>query len=233
VSYYAWSRSTHTTVRVRDIVRGRVMRRTGAERPPAHRGLFLSVDGADEAVTGRYAELLRAAIHEHGLVPLTTAEPTDSAVGHRVTELMQGQHGSEDVEPETAALLSAADRAQHVATTIRPALERGEVVICDRYLLSSVAVHGGGHGADIDRIRSVNAWSTGDLLPDLTLVVVPDGTDEDPVSDILRDAVGTDPDRCVPCYDGDPAALPDIVITRLGRLLDTRRSVLSTRDSLL
>ena len=93
-------------------------------------------------------------------------------------------------------------------------------------------MHGGGHGADIDRIRSVNAWSTGDLLPDLTLVVLPDGYEEDPVTDILRDAVGTDPDRCVPCYDEHPTALPDIVITRLVRLLDTRRSVLNTRDSL-
>jgi dTMP kinase len=174
-------------------------------------------------------------MHEHGLVPLTTAEPTDSAVGHRVTELMQGQHGSDDVEPETAALLSAADRAQHVATTIRPALERGEVVICDRYLLTSVAVHGGGHGADIDRIRSVNAWSTGELLPDLTLVVMPDGfadgNKDDPVTDILLDAVGTDPDRCVPCYEQQPMTLPDVVITRLGRLLDTRRSMLTTREN--
>lgn len=232
VSYYAWSRATRTTVRVRDIVRARVVRRTMPRRSAEHRGLFLSVDGADETVTARYAELLRAAMHEHGLVPLTTAEPTDSAVGHRVTDLMREQHEHDDVEPETAALLSAADRAQHVATVIRPALDRGEVVICDRYLLTSLAVHGGGQGADIDRIRSVNAWSTGELLPDLTLVVVPAVDDEDPVTETLLDAVGGDPDRCVPCYDEVPAMLPDTVIRRLGRLLDTRRAMLTTRDTL-
>ena len=228
VSYYAWTRATRTTVRVRDIVRGRVVRRTGTGRRLERTGLFISVDGADEAATAHYAELLRAAMHEFGLVPLTTAEPTDSPVGRRAAELMRG-HDDEDVEPEAAALLSAADRAQHVATTIRPALERGEVVICDRYLLTSVAVHGGGQGADVDRIRSVNAWSTGELLPDLTLVVVPDAAEDDPVRDTLLDAVGTDPDRCVACYEQLPMMLPDDVIARLGRLVDTRRSALASR----
>jgi dTMP kinase len=225
VSYYAASRATQTNVRLRDIVRRRVMR-TGVRRAD-YRGLFVSVDGADEATTARYAELLRAAVHENGFVPLVTAEPTDTPVGRRVTELMRSP--DDDVEPETAALLSAADRAQHVATMIRPALDRGEVVICDRYLLTSLAVHGGGRGVDVDRIRSINAWSTGELLPDLTVVVVPDVNGDDPIGDTFIDAAGADPDRYVLCYDEAPTMLPDSVIKRLSRLIDTRRAGLVSR----
>ena len=225
VSYYAASRATQTNLRLREIVRRRVMR-TGV-RHAEYRGLFVSVDGANEAATTRYAELLRAAIHENGFVPLSTAEPTDTPVGRRVTELMRSP--DDDVEPETAALLSAADRAQHVATTIRPALDRGEIVICDRYLLTSLAVHGGGRGVDVDRIRSINAWSTGELLPDLTLVVVPDENGDDPIGDTFIDAAGADPDRYVLCYDDVPTVLPDSVIERLARLIDTRRTTLVSR----
>ena len=226
VSYYAASRATQTNLRLREIVRRRVMR-TGERRRTEHRGLFVTVDGSDVAATAQYAELLRAAIHENGLVPLCTGEPTDTPVGRRVTELMREPDA--DVEPETAALLSAADRAQHVATTIRPALERGEVVICDRYLLTSLAVHGGGRDVDVDRIRSINAWSTRELLPDLTLVVVPEEGAEDPVGDTFLDAAGADPDRYVLCFDAAPDVLPDAVIDKLTRLIDTRRSVLVSR----
>ena len=108
-----------------------------------------------------------------GLIVIETAEPTDSPVGRRVPSCCAGDAS---VEPETAALLSAADRAEHVATVIRPALERGEVVVCDRFVLTSLAVHGAARGADVERIRGVNAWSTDAMPPDLVLVVVdPDG----------------------------------------------------------
>jgi dTMP kinase len=227
VSYYAASRATPSTMRLRDVVRRRVLR-SAASRRIDHPGLFISVDGADPLVTGQYAALLRAAVHELGLVPITTGEPTDTAVGRRVTELMAVPH-DDGVEPETAALLSAADRAQHVATTIRPALNLGRVVICDRYLLTSLALHGGGRGADVERIRSVNAWSTGELLPDLTLVVVPREEEDDPVGAILLEAAGADPDRYLLCYDDAPAALPANVFDRVGRLIDTRRSTLAPR----
>jgi dTMP kinase len=143
------------------------------------------------------------------------------------------------LEPETAALLSAADRAEHVAGTIRPALERGEAIVCDRYLLTSIAVHGGGRGADVDRIRQVNGWSTGDLLPDLTLVVPAVGEGVGPdfdeidlagVRTALVEAADADPDRCLLCPEAVPAALPDEMVDRLQRLIDARASVLATDD---
>jgi dTMP kinase len=239
VSYYATSRGTRSRTRLRDIVRRRVMSASMGPRRE-HLGLFVSVDGTDPAVTAAYAALLNAAVHELGLVPTLTAEPTGSAVGRRVAELLRADPSDSGVEPETAALLSAADRAEHVATTIRPALERGEVVICDRYVLTSLAVHGGGRGADVERIRSVNAWSTGSLLPDLTLVVArgadsslagDESTDSDldaeAVAATLLEAADADPDRCVLCSGEMPRSLPQPVLDRLHRLIGTRGSLLA------
>jgi dTMP kinase len=234
VSYYAASRATRSRTRLRDIARRRLMR-TGIARREELRGLFVSVDGVDPVGTAAYAALLSDAIRGRGIVVTSTAEPTDSAVGRRVAELLRATGPGDGVEPETAALLSAADRAEHVAATIRPALERGEVVVCDRYVLTSLAWHGGGRGADVDRIRSVNRWSTGELRPDLTLVVrgvaaprLPgDDVDVDAVGATLLEAVDADPDRCVLCPAEAPDSLPDEVLTRLQRLLDTRASVLA------
>jgi dTMP kinase len=231
VSYYAASRTTRSRLRLRDIVRRRLVR-AGLSRRAEHRGLFVSVDGVDSAATAGYTALLVAALHDRGLVTTVTAEPTESPVGRRVAELLRTGPSSE-VEPETAALLSAADRAEHVATTIRPALERGEVVVCDGYVLTSLAVHGGVHGADVERIRSINAWSTGALLPDLSLVAASSATpaapddEEGQVRATLLEAADEDMDRCIVCPAEVPQALPAEVLARLNRLLDARASLLA------
>jgi dTMP kinase len=186
----------------------------------------------DAAATAGYTALLVATRHRHGLISTVTAEPTDSAVGRRVAEMLRGAGPSGDVQPEAAALLSAADRAEHVAGVIRPALERGEVVVCDGYVLTSLAVHGGGQGADVDRIRSINSWSTGDLLPDLSLVAASaEHSDSADVADTMRaallDAAEEDLDRCVVCPAEVPESLPAEVRVRLHRLIDARSSVLA------
>jgi dTMP kinase len=240
VSYYATSRATRSGTRLRDIVRRRLLS-TSMGRRRKHPGLFVSVDGADPAATAGYVGLLAAAVERLGLVSSLTAEPTDSAIGRRVAELLRTGSHDHSVEPETAALLSAADRAEHVAATIRPALERGEVAVCDRYLLTSLALHGGGRGADIDRIRSVNSWSTGELMPDLTLVVeggvdpaVAPGEsdlDTDAVAATLVEAAHADPDRYVLCAAEVPDALPPPVLERLRRLIETRASLLAAGPS--
>jgi len=171
VSYYATSRATRPRTRLRDIVRRRLVSR-GMGELRERTGLFVTVDGVDPLATAAWAGLVADALRARHLVVTRTGEPTDTPVGRRVDELLRAFAVADDaLEPETAALLSAADRAEHVAGTIRPALERGEAIVCDRYVITSIAVHGGGRGADVDRIRQVNGWSTGDLLPDLTLVV--------------------------------------------------------------
>jgi dTMP kinase len=233
VSYYAASRATRSRLRLRDIVRRRLIR-TGLGRRGEHGGLFVSVDGVDAAATAGYTALLVAALHRRGLISTVTAEPTDSPVGRRVAELLRGADPAEQVEPETAALLSAADRAEHVASVIRPALERGEVVVCDGFVLTSLAVHGGGQGADVDRIRSINAWSTGDLLPDLSLVAASTdtpgepGDEADAVRTALLAAADEDLDRCVVCPAEVPESLPEHVLDRLQRLIDARASMLAS-----
>jgi dTMP kinase len=225
VSYYAGSRATRSQMRLRDIVRRRLIR-TGMARRGDHRGLFISVEGVDPAATSGYTALLSRAIRERGLAVTITGEPTDSPVGRRVAELLRAGPSS-DVEPETAALLSAADRAEHVAGTIRPALARGEVVICSGYVLSSLAVHGGAQGVDVHRIRSINAWSTGELLPDLSVVaaaVDDPAAPADPVRVALLDVADEDLDRCVVCPQAVPDELPVEIGNRLRRLIDSRAS---------
>jgi dTMP kinase len=221
VSLYATARSGRTRLRLRDMLRRRLIR--GIGRDAGRAGLLLTVDGVDGRATARYAALLADAARELGAVVVETAEPTDSPVGRRVAELLEATGG---VEPETAALLSAADRAEHVATVIRPALERGEVVVCDRFVLTSLAVHGAGHGADVEHIRDVNAWSTDALLPDLVLVVTRTDVDDSAEQALLAEAE-TDPDRCLLCPPEVSGTLPTAVADKLARLLRARRHVLA------
>jgi dTMP kinase len=235
VSLYATSRATPATYRIRDVLRRRLLG-TSIARDPEHRGLFLAVDGLDATATARYADLVAELLRDRHVLVVQTAEPTDTPTGRRVQELLHGAN-SDGVEPETAALLSAADRAEHVASVIRPALEREQAVICDRFVLSSLAIHGGGRGADVARIRSVNAWSTAGLVPDLTFVIdaaAGDGTfagdhrdlDVAAARQVLLDEAQADPDRYVVCL-GDAAALPELAQDRLRRVLDTRSALLA------
>ena len=236
MSWYATSRSGRSQAKVRELVRRRVMRRAGhvGSRRYDHRGLFVTVDGLDPVATAGYAALVVAAARAHSLVVVDTAEP--SAIADR-RDASPTCCSARPLEPESAALLSAADRVEHVAAVIRPALERGEIVVCDRYVLTSLAVHGGGRGADVDRIRSLNAWSTGGLLPDLTLVVEGDAdaagagaagsVDLDAALHVLHDEVDADPDRHLVCAAGTPEQLPPAVSERLERLVRARASLIA------
>lgn len=240
VSFYASSRAGDSPTRLRDLLRRRLIN-TGLGRYPDRAGLFVSIDGLDADVTARYAALVADAVRARHLMIAETGEPTDSPTGHRVQELLRAAtSGDGGVEPETAALLSAADRAEHVAAMIRPALERGEVVVCDRFMLTSMALHGGGRGADVDRIRSLNAWSTGGLLPDLTLVVdsvvgsgitalagAHDDLDGDAARQTLLAEAGSEPERYLVCPAELPGELPTVVSDRLDRLLDSRASLIA------
>ncbi len=226
VSFYATSRAGGQRRRLRDAVRRRLLKSTAGhrERP----GLFVTVDGLDPAATARYAALVAEVARQRSLHVVETAEPT-APLGGDADADRDPAGGPWDVEPETAALLSAADRAEHVATRIRPALERGEFVVCDRFALTSLAVHGPGRGGDLDRIRSVNAWATGELTADLSLVVEAAGEahgdlDLAAARHALEDEIDADPQRLVRCEDPSPAELPEEVLRRLERLVAGRRA---------
>jgi dTMP kinase len=111
----------------------------------------------------------------------------------------------------TAALLAAADRAQHVATVIRPALERNQVVVNTHYVDTSIAFHGAGQGLDADRIFRTSLWATHGLLPDLTVVV------DSPVTAAPVDA---DPRAVRRAFLAQAEAAPDRYVVVPGELLD-------------
>ncbi|WP_375484658.1 bifunctional MFS transporter/dTMP kinase [uncultured Jatrophihabitans sp.] len=248
VSLYTTSRAGGRPGGFRELIRRRIV--GAGMRHPDHTGLFVTVDGLDADATAAYAELVAQAIRTDGYVVVSTAEPTRTATGRRVSELLLASAHTDDgagVEAETAALLSAADRAEHVAAVIRPALVRGEIVVCDHFTLTSLALHGGGRGADVERIRSVNAWSTGDLKPDLVVVVdsgdgvdgsvgaaltgAVDDLDAEAARRTLLDEATADPARYLVCPADHSGGLPDAVVTRLNRLLRSRASLVARTPS--
>ena len=167
-------------------------------------GLFISFEGVDGA--GKTTQVQRAHdyLQECGLRSQVTREPGGTPVGLTIRELVL--HGlaafpsvavtggtdvvdaSDDLAPRTEALLYAADRAEHVAQVVRPALERGDIVLCDRYLDSSVAYQAGGRDLSADVIRRLSLWASQGLLPRRTYLL-----DADPSQSKSR--LNHEPDR--------------------------------------
>ena len=132
------------------------------------RGLFIALEGGDGAGKSTQGRLLRTWLEGLGHTVVMTREPGGTEFGAAVRELvLHGDH----VAPRAEALLFAADRAHHVETLIRPALARGEVVITDRYMDSSIAYQGAGRDLGVDEVRELNLWATGGLVPTLTILV--------------------------------------------------------------
>ncbi|QWW19778.1 dTMP kinase [Schaalia sp. 19OD2882] len=133
------------------------------------RGLFLTFEGGDGAGKTTQIQRVKEWFEMRGHRVLVTREPGGTELGAELRRLVQ--NGPEDVDPRTEALLYAADRAYHVATMIRPALERGEVVLGDRYIDSSLAYQGAARALGVDEIRALSSWATQDLVPDLTFLL--------------------------------------------------------------
>ncbi len=142
----------------------------GAQTRRTLPGYLVALEGGDGAGKSTQARLLAQWLRdEEGHDVLLTREPGATPLGLRLRELLlSGEH---DVGPRTEALLFAADRADHVATQIRPAMERGEVVVTDRYMDSSIAYQGGGRDLDGDDIAHLSRWATDGLVPDLTVLL--------------------------------------------------------------
>lgn len=136
--------------------------------------MFVSFEGLDGSGKTTQAELLRARLEADGEEVVSTREPGGTELGERIRELVL--HGGH-VAPWAEALLYAAARAQHVEQVIRPALERGESVICDRYVDSSVAYQGVGRGLGLERVLDLNLAAVGGLMPDRTFLLLLDPTE--------------------------------------------------------
>ncbi|MCM3656042.1 dTMP kinase [Agromyces mediolanus] len=133
------------------------------------RGLFITLEGGDGSGKTTQAELLREWLGGLGREVVRTREPGGTEVGVEVREIVLHHRG--DISPRAEALLYAADRAHHVATLVRPALERGAVVLQDRYIDSSVAYQGAGRVLDSREVRALSEWATEELAPDLTVLL--------------------------------------------------------------
>jgi len=134
------------------------------------KGLFITMEGIDGCGKSLMADLLAAWLQEEGYSLLLTREPGGSKLGQRLRQVLL----DEDlglIGREAEALLFAADRAQHVADVIRPALDAGKIVICDRYADSTLAYQGGGRGMDKDFLQRLNDFATSSLQPDMTLLL--------------------------------------------------------------
>lgn len=132
-------------------------------------GLWITLEGGDGSGKTTQAALLQQWLEESGHTVVRTREPGGTEVGVLVREIVLHHRG--DIAPRAEALLYAADRAHHVETLVRPALERGDVVIQDRYLDSSVAYQGAGRVLDAGEIRNLSLWAAAGALPDVTVLL--------------------------------------------------------------
>jgi dTMP kinase len=141
-------------------------------------GVFITVEGVEGSGKTTVVQAVADRLRQAGVPVVVTAEPGGTPLGAHVRAwLLQGGHRSGWAE----AFLFLASRAEHVAQVIRPALQRGDVVLCDRYTDSTLAYQGFGLGLPLKGLRTLNALATGDLQPHLTLLL-----DLDPVIGLQR-----------------------------------------------
>jgi dTMP kinase len=139
-------------------------------RKTERRGTFITFEGIEGAGKGTQVRLAREFLEAQGHEVLVTREPGGTTLGENLRDTLL-EHGQGSVDARAEALLFAASRAQHVSHVIRPALEEGKVILCDRYLDSSLAYQGTGRGLGEQDVLSLNVWATQGLFPDLVILL--------------------------------------------------------------
>jgi dTMP kinase len=139
------------------------------------RGWFITFEGIDGS--GKSSHLRKAALHlsDRGADPIVTREPGGTPIGVQIRSLLLSNE-SREISPEAETILYASDRAEHVRKVIRPGLAAARLVLCDRYVDSTLAFQGYGRGLDLSFVEELNRIATGGLKPDLTILL-----DVDPV----------------------------------------------------
>lgn len=133
------------------------------------KGLFITFEGGDGCGKTTQIKLLDEYLRNKGYQTLLTREPGSKGLGVKLREILLNYDG--DVSPTAESFLFLADRAQHVDCIIKPAIESGIIVLCDRHTDSTVAYQGYGRGLDLEQIALLNKIATGGLKPDLTIVL--------------------------------------------------------------
>lgn len=134
------------------------------------RGVFIVFEGGDSVGKSTQVGYLTGWLAQHGVDFHVTRQPGGTPLGQHIRGLvLDPAHG--DVAPWAETLLYAADKAQHVYEVVEPALAAGRVVVCDRYVDSTLAYQGAGRQIEIDRVAEISRWATGGLRPDLTVLL--------------------------------------------------------------
>ncbi|OGG29681.1 dTMP kinase [Candidatus Gottesmanbacteria bacterium RIFCSPLOWO2_01_FULL_49_10] len=134
------------------------------------RGFFIIFEGGEGAGKSIQVEILVSHLHEEGYSVVVTREPGGTRIGEQIRAITHNQENV-DLDAVAEAYLMAAARAQHVAQLIEPAIEAGKIVVCDRYVDSSIAYQGFGRKLGVDTIRSLNALAVNGAVPDLTVLL--------------------------------------------------------------
>lgn len=143
---------------------------TGPDSAAGLPGWFIAFEGGEGAGKSTQSRRLAAWLREAGHEVVQTREPGDTPAAEAMRAILLGREYA-GLGSRTEALLFAAARADHVERVVRPALERGAVVVCDRYLDSSLAYQGVGRELGVEAVRQVNDWGTGALMPHLTVLL--------------------------------------------------------------
>jgi len=151
-----------------------------------NKGLFITFEGCDGCGKTTQLELLAEYLRTQSKDVIVTREPGAKGLGVKLREILLNYDG--EVSPNCENFLFLADRAQHIDTIVKPAIENGKIVLCDRHIDSTVAYQGYGRGLDIDQINYLNDLATSGLKPDLTLLF-----DVDTETSMMR--VGKNKDR--------------------------------------
>jgi dTMP kinase len=132
--------------------------------------VFVVFEGGEGAGKSTQVDLLAEWLRDHGVEVVVTREPGGTPLGERLREILLAVETGV-LAPRTEALLYAADRAEHVASLVRPALDRGAVVVSDRYVDSSIAYQGAGRALEPADVARLSEWGTDGLVPDLTVLL--------------------------------------------------------------
>lgn len=150
------------------------------------KGCFITFEGADGCGKTTQSKLVQEYLEKSGYEVIWTREPGAKGLGQKIRELLLHYDG--DVAPMCEAFLFLADRAQHIEHLIKPAVNAGKIVICDRHTDSTIAYQGYGRGEDIQQLKYLNNLATGDIKPDLTFVF-------DVSTEVAQKRVGSEKDR--------------------------------------
>jgi dTMP kinase len=142
----------------------------GSITNPTPSGIFIAFEGGEGSGKSTQAKLLKGWFEEEGHIVTLTREPGGSTLGNNLREILLANETG-NISPRAEALLYAADRAHHVYSVIRPALDRGEIVITDRYFDSSIAYQGAGRTLSSNEVARISRWATESLYPTLTIIL--------------------------------------------------------------